>query len=383
MPEHGSTPSSPTSPTKARRDKRRSRSSRQSSKDFYDASEGDAPTVAPPTAFVPGRRVSAAADKPPLVESTAPVKKEDTIQEKKVDETAPEVDEFGLPVRKTKRTTEDRLTSDDEEHVEVRESEVKQRGSVEDAKESTEVHKSKDEEDEPKTPTRTTSPPPYEAVSPVSVNDSKRSRAGTTGTTGGAPGGGVSEWSHQALAPTKTEEKEEEEEQWQAMSAYDQYDVFDDDGRLVAKGAKESDDEDVYEGLGGAGKGYTRVQIDDDAKSATSMDENTSYLFQGKERGTTVVEEDDEQRDPLQQMAATKTMLTEGQRIAYVGVTRLAIVEILETLERVPSKKATKKELASATESMKKWGQMMMVRLYSHMEIDSSGKSYIEINEQS
>ena len=183
---------------------------------------------------------------------------------------------------------------------------------------------------------------------------------------------GVSEWSHQALAPREVEVEEKKEDEWQDMPAYGKYDVYDDEGRLVARGTEDSEDEaDAYDGLGGAGKGYTRVQIDDDAKSATSMDENTSYLF--REKGTNVVDEDEEQRDPLAQMQATKDLLTEGQRIAYVGVTRLAMVQMVNGLEELQGTKTYKKELGHAVESMKMWGQKMMVRLYGHMGIDSSG----------
>ena len=183
---------------------------------------------------------------------------------------------------------------------------------------------------------------------------------------------GVSEWSHQALAPKKEEVVEEKEEEWQEMPAYGKFDVFDDEGRLVAKGTQDSDNEDLDGGYGGAGKGYTRVQVDDDAKSATSMDESTNYLF--KEKGTNVVDEDEEQRDPLAQMQATKDLLTEGQRIAYVGVTRLAMVEMLKELEKLVSEeKKGLKGITLAIEGMKMWGQKMMVRLYAHMEINSSG----------
>ena len=208
--------------------------------------------------------------------------------------------------------------------------------------------------------------------------DKQRSRSGTLPKIlEGAPANtiGVSEWSHQALAPKKEDVIEEKEEEWQQMPAYGKYDVFDDEGRLVAKGTQDSDDEDLEVGYGGAGKGYTRVQIDDDAKSATSMDENTNYLF--KEKGTNVVDEDEEQRDPLAQMQATKDLLTEGQRVAYVGVTRLAMVEMLKELEKlVPGEKKGLKEITLAIEGMKMWSQKMMVRLYAHMEIDSSGSCY-------
>ncbi|KAL8829448.1 MAG: hypothetical protein Q9191_002013 [Dirinaria sp. TL-2023a] len=190
------------------------------------------------------------------------------------------------------------------------------------------------------------------------------------------PAEGVSQWSHQALAPHKAEhESQEHEEQWQDMPAYAPYDLYDDDGKLIAREAQELND-NVYEGLGGAGKGYTRVQMDEDARSTTSMDDNTSYLF--KARGTHLADEDEEQRDPLAQMQATKDLLTEGQRIAYVGVTRLAMSKMVRELDLTEGTKGTKKELRIASESMKMWSQQMMVRLYAHMEIDSSEQIMIE-----
>ncbi|KAL9012977.1 MAG: hypothetical protein Q9173_002293 [Seirophora scorigena] len=189
---------------------------------------------------------------------------------------------------------------------------------------------------------------------------------------------GVSGWSHQALAPRKEEKVyQHENEEWQDMPALAQYDLYDDDGRLIAREARDSDDEaNAYTGLGGAGKGYTRVQIDEDAMSATSMDENTNYLFKPKEGE--VIDDDDAQRDPLAQMQATKHLLTEGQRIAYVGITRLAMATMVQELEDVEGTKGAKKEIRLAVEAMKMWSQQMMVRLYSHMEIDSSEQVMIE-----
>lgn len=183
---------------------------------------------------------------------------------------------------------------------------------------------------------------------------------------------GVSQWSHQALAPKKSEhERNVNEDEWQDMPAYAPYDLYDDDNKLVAREAHDLDDDNPYEGLGGAGKGYTRVQVDEDARSATSMDDNTSYLF--KHKATDLADDEEEQRDPLAQMQATKILLTEGQRIAYVGVTRLAMLSMVKELNDMEGTKATKKELRVASESIQMWSQQMMVRLFAHMEIDSSG----------
>ena len=193
--------------------------------------------------------------------------------------------------------------------------------------------------------------------------------------------GPFSEHSHQTLAPKRVdpEDDKDEEEEWKTMPAFAPYDLYDDENRLVAREEHDSDNEaNAYSGLGGAGKGYTRVQVDEDAKSATSMDDNTDYLFKSK-AGTELHEEDDEeQRDPVAQLQATKTLLSETQKIAYVGVTRLVMAKMVKKLDDLESTKSTKKGKAVAVESMKMWSQKMMVRLYAHMEISSSEQVMIE-----
>lgn len=185
----------------------------------------------------------------------------------------------------------------------------------------------------------------------------------------------ASEWSHQQLAPQPEHDRDltPEKEEWQEMPAYAPYDIYDDDGKLIAREAAYLDEEAAaYGHLGGAGKGYTRVQADEDAQSVTSMDDNTAYLF--KEHGTNVAdEEDEESRDPLAQMQTTKGLLTEGQRIAYVGVVRLAMVVMQKELDALERTKGARKAIDLVVEAQKMWSQKMMVRLYSHMDIDAAG----------
>ena len=190
------------------------------------------------------------------------------------------------------------------------------------------------------------------------------------------PVGGASEWSHQKVVPQadSNEKATEDEHQWQNMPAYAPYDIYDDDGKLIAREAQESDDEAAaYAGLGGAGKGYTKVNVDEDAQSASSMDENTKYLFQEASTKAADEAEEEDARDPLAQLQATKDLLTEQQRIAYVAVVRVAMVLMVQELEKVEGTKATKKDLQLASEALKMWGQKMMVRLYAHMEVSSDG----------
>ncbi|KAI9806883.1 MAG: hypothetical protein M1833_002541 [Piccolia ochrophora] len=195
---------------------------------------------------------------------------------------------------------------------------------------------------------------------------------------GGLAQTGASEWSHQQIVPQTDERgpKKPKDEDWQEMPAFAPFDLYDDDGKLVAREAVESDDEAAtYAGLGGAGKGYTKVNLDEDAQSATSMDENTKYLF--KEPGPDD-DDDIEGRDALAQMQATKDLLTEQQRIAYVALVRVAMVGMLKAMEAIEPTKATKKDFRVAMESLKMWTQKMMVRLYAHMDISQDEQLMIE-----
>ena len=230
-------------------------------------------------------------------------------------------------------------------------------------------------------------PTPQQPIAQVDTNNSDTvgsspvvNKDGSLGRTSRrVDGPAVSEWSHQMLAPQQEKAAEAEEEiDWQAMPAVAHYDLYNDDGKLVARAAESEDEEEVaYGGLGGAGKGYTRVQLDEDAKSTTSMDEDTSYLFKETQKSN-ALEEEDEQRDAGSQLQATKDLLTEGQRIAYVGVTRLTLFNMVKELEDIETTRGTRKEMARALESTTKWGQQMMVRLYAHMEIDSAEQLMIE-----
>ncbi|KAL1901960.1 hypothetical protein Sste5346_001666 [Sporothrix stenoceras] len=190
-------------------------------------------------------------------------------------------------------------------------------------------------------------------------------------------GNTMSEFSHQKLTTEKAEEKEDEDEGWQTMPAFAPYDIYDDDNRLIAKEHVDTEaDSYGYGGLGGAGKGYTRVLVDDDAESATSMDENTNYLFKGG--GTSMMDDEEEQRDTVSQMEATKDLLTEGQRIAYVGITRLHLYNMIKEFEDAKPSKRMRKEFTVATESMRMWSQKMMIRLYAHMDISLAEQVMIE-----
>lgn len=218
-----------------------------------------------------------------------------------------------------------------------------------------------------------------QAKSPESFNPSHKREISFSSP---ASGKGISEYSHQHVLVRQDEEKVKEKEDddggWQEMPAYARYDMYDDDDRLIAREHDAEEDETyAYAGLGGAGKGYTRVIMDEDAESATSMDEHTQYLFKNP-KGTSAIGEDDEARDAVSQMQATKDLLTEGQRIAYVGVVRLEIVNMVKEAENMHPSKSSRRLAMMGAEAIKMWGQKMMIRLYSHMDISDAEQIMIE-----
>lgn len=195
---------------------------------------------------------------------------------------------------------------------------------------------------------------------------------------------GPSEFSHQAIQfqdpmDVLSSDEKKDDDGWQDMPSYARYDMYDDDDRLIAREHDDAEEQKVqYGGLGGAGKGYTRVQVDDDAESATSMDDNTKYLFKNA-KSTSLAEGDDEEaRDAVSQMQATKDLLTEGQRIAYVGIVRLEIASITKEREKTDVPRKVRKEVTMASEATKMWGQKMMIRLYAHMDISEAEQVMIE-----
>ncbi|EUC48720.1 hypothetical protein COCMIDRAFT_2384 [Bipolaris oryzae ATCC 44560] len=195
--------------------------------------------------------------------------------------------------------------------------------------------------------------------------------------------GTISEYSHQRLVTQpqddfKDKVEEDDDDGWQTMPAYAHYDMYDDDNRLIAKeNAEELEDMHGYGNVGGAAKGYTRVIMDDDADSQTSMDDNTAYLF--KEKSTALADEDEEGRDPRQQMQATKNILTEGQRVAYVGLVRLATKEMEKKFSNFKTtSRRLKKLLELQSGTTKMWSQKVMVKIYAHMDINASEQIMIE-----
>jgi hypothetical protein len=298
----------------------------------------------------------------------------------------PPIDEWGLPMKKKPIVVD---PPEDESGVESPQKSSEEKQEPEKKPEMAEITDSvpKDKHEKLEDIKKDTDQRPTTPVEPkvksdiTDIADSPRDspKVNKKRTSSRVSGTNVSEWSHQQLAP-HTDLKEdvnekEAEEDWQSMPAFAPFDLYNDDNKLIAKEAKPEDEEQFnYSNMGGAAKGYTRVQMDEDAQSATSMDDNTAYLF--KETTTNVLDDDEEGRDVEGQMQTTKTLLTEAQRIAYVAIVRLAMINMVKFLHKYEKTRRNKKMLEFAIENTTLWSQSIMLRIYSHMEIESAGRFF-------
>lgn len=117
-------------------------------------------------------------------------------------------------------------------------------------------------------------------------------------------------------------------------------------------------------------KGYTQLRLDED-EEAEELHAATEYLFQDGNRHDPYG--DNTAATPLNQMKTTKQLLSEGQKIAYVGLCSLIASEMVRQIRRVPGK-----NLEGAKQSIEGWKVKVMARLYQHMDIESSEQRMIE-----
>ena len=123
---------------------------------------------------------------------------------------------------------------------------------------------------------------------------------------------------------------------------------------------------------------YTRLRLDEDEES-DELHMRTKYLF-----------DEDKAMTPLKQMQATKELLTEGQRIAYVGLCYLVARRMVRDVGRGweghkvkfrDKVKGKGKGDIPVVESANLWILKIMARMFQHMELNRAGESSREDTE--
>lgn len=116
---------------------------------------------------------------------------------------------------------------------------------------------------------------------------------------------------------------------------------------------------------------YTRLRLDEDEESE-EVHMRTRYLF-----------DEDKAMTPLSQMQATKELLTDAQRIAYVGLCHLIARRMVRDMGRGWEGTKVKLSLSKGkgragdvpvVESGSLWMIKIMARLYQHMDLERDGE---------
>ncbi|KAK9462553.1 uncharacterized protein V1516DRAFT_167304 [Lipomyces oligophaga] len=164
-----------------------------------------------------------------------------------------------------------------------------------------------------------------------------------------------------------------EDDGWQDMPVFASHDIYDDEGNIIAHEEIPSDPEAEDVQRGGASKGYTRVTLDaEDADRESVLDDETKYLFNDEDPT------DANARNPLAQLQTTKQLLTDTQRIAYVGLCKLCMVDMATEIALKKGSPKIARPLSTIFGSMAMWSQKISIRLYAHMELSSEEQIMIE-----
>ncbi|CAO1624839.1 unnamed protein product [Parajaminaea phylloscopi] len=152
------------------------------------------------------------------------------------------------------------------------------------------------------------------------------------------------------------------------------------DGTLPNNDDDDSDEESDDE----KGQGYTQLRLDEDVEG-DELHAATEYLFgdsraQGGSRGPVESSvgysyQNESDLTPLSQMSTTKSLLSEPQKIAYVGLCALKAKEMVRSVRRIPG---SAKELAASLQSIEEWELRVLARLFQHMDISASEQSMIK-----
>lgn len=139
-------------------------------------------------------------------------------------------------------------------------------------------------------------------------------------------------------------------------------------------------DSDSAEDSDEKGKGYTQLRLDEDVEG-DELHAATEYLFgdsQSHQGSRGPVEssvgysyQGESNATPLSQMMTTKSLLSEAQKIAYVGLCALQAKELVRAVRRAPG---SAKDLAASLKSIEEWELRVMARLFQHMDISASGE---------
>lgn len=174
------------------------------------------------------------------------------------------------------------------------------------------------------------------------------------------------------------------ESEWKTMKKFTQDNYYDDMGNLEFTPDHEANVVKKWN------RGYTRIDTEEQVNKYAKLDEKTDFLFEIQSKDDSAlptVDEDeeiydrgDENIDSEETLAGTRSMLTDAQKFAYLGIVKLMMVEMATNLALLNQKTTYKlsKKLSASQKNFANWTLYIMSKLVDHLNITKEEEKMID-----
>lgn len=177
---------------------------------------------------------------------------------------------------------------------------------------------------------------------------------------------------------------------WKLMKTVTDIDYYDERGDLEFQSL-----EKFNQFNSGAGsRGYTKIDTEEQVAKYAELDKKTDFLFRplDNEKPHTVANYRDEDVDSDldydaedvvdsgDQLRATKDMLTDSQKFAYLGIAKLIMVDMATELAQIKLTASNNigKDLSNGQKNFSNWTLYISGKLYEHIELSKQERNMIE-----
>ncbi|CUM66905.1 uncharacterized protein PRCAT00004590001 [Priceomyces carsonii] len=176
---------------------------------------------------------------------------------------------------------------------------------------------------------------------------------------------------------------------WKSMKTITDVDYYDEKGNLEFEPDKRFDSMENPTGS----RGYTKIDSEEQVAKYAELDKKTDFLFQARKSSKshektyeTLTDdldseyEDDENLDSKEAMQTTKSMLSDSQKFAYVGIAKLIMVEMATELANMRQYSSNKvaKRLSLSQKNFANWTMYILTKIYDHLDLSNEEQIMIE-----
>lgn len=192
------------------------------------------------------------------------------------------------------------------------------------------------------------------------------------------------------LEPSKPKTEEDdffkgETSDWKSMKKVTEENFYDEMGNLEFT---KDEDFNLFNAKGG--RGYTKIDTEEQLHKYSELDRKTDFLFELQQSSKPNSLEDlaeyeeyiqgEESIESEETLAGTKGMLTESQKFAYIGIVKLIMNDMATDLAKLNQRNTTKmaKKLSVGQKNFANWTMYIMSKFVDHFDLNTEETKMIE-----